>query len=196
MCNSPVVRAEPLKFKEEGLKDVVKDIFLPLHNVYRFLTLESFRYESNGAKFQPDSEKVRASSNVMDRWINASVQGLMVFVRKEMDAYRLYTVVPKLVNFLENLTNWYVRLNRERVRGSNGPDEAYTALCTLYEVLLKTLVCLAPVTPFIVEHIYQNLARALPDGHEMKADSIHFLMIPEANQAVMEEKTLEAFRRM
>jgi len=63
-------------------------------------------------------------------------------------------------------------------------------------VLLKTLVCLAPVTPFIVEHIYQNLARALPDGHEMKADSIHFLMIPEANQAVMEEKTLEAFRRM
>eukprot|EP00931_Biecheleriopsis_adriatica_P020373 TRINITY_DN13637_c0_g1_i1.p1 TRINITY_DN13637_c0_g1~~TRINITY_DN13637_c0_g1_i1.p1 ORF type:complete len:1154 (+),score=333.83 TRINITY_DN13637_c0_g1_i1:204-3665(+) len=196
MLNSGVVRAEPLKFKEEGVRDVVKDVFLPWYNAYRFLIQESFRYEGQGKKFQPTAEIVSASTNVMDQWINASLHGLMQFVREEMEAYRLYTVVPRLVQFLEDLTNWYVRLNRDRMRGGNGLDEAFTSLCTLYMVLLNVTVCLAPVIPFITEHIYQNLSKALPDGHPMKAKSVHFVMIPEPDLKVINADITQAVSRM
>lgn len=196
MLNSGVVRAEPLKFQQDGVRGVVKDVFLPWYNAYRFLVQESFRYEGHGKKFQPDAAKVKASTNVMDQWINASMHSLIQFVRTEMEAYRLYTVVPRLVNFLEDLTNWWLRLNRDRMRGNNGLDEAFTSLSTLFEVLLNVTVCLAPVTPFITEHIYQNLARALPDGHAMKAKSVHFVMIPEPDEQAINEQITLAVRRM
>ncbi|CAE7572535.1 ileS [Symbiodinium natans] len=197
MLNSGVVRAEPLKFKEEGVRDVVKDVFLPMFNAYRFLVQESYRYEgASGKKFSPASGKVKASTNHMDQWIFASMHGLIQFVRKEMEAYRLYTVVPQLVDFLEDLTNWYVRLNRDRMRGSNGLEEAFTSLSALYEVLLNVTVCLAPVVPFITEHIYQNLARALPDGHPMKAKSVHWVMIPEPDLSAINEDITQAVRRL
>lgn len=196
LCNSPVVRAEPLKFKEEGVRDVVKDVFLPWYNAYRFLIQETFRFEAGGQKFAPDPELVQASTNVMDQWINASNHSLIQFVREEMEAYRLYTVVGRLLSFLEDLTNWYVRLNRDRMRGNSGPEEARTALCTLYSVLLNVTVCLSPVTPFITEHIYQNLSRALPDGHPLKAKSVHFVMIPEPNLEAIKPDITTAMTRM
>lgn len=53
----------------------------------------------------------------MDKWIVSSSQTLVEFVRNEMEAYRLYTIVPRLVSYLDTLTNWYVRLNRSRIKG-------------------------------------------------------------------------------
>jgi len=132
----------------------------------------------------------------MDQWIFASMHELIRFVREEMEAYRLYTVVPRLVNFLDDLTNWYVRLNRDRMRGSNGLEEAFTSLSALYEVLLNVTVCLAPVVPFITELIYGNLARALPDGHPLKAKSVHFVMIPEPDMKAINPEITQAVRRM
>jgi len=176
MTNSPVVRAEPLKFKEEGVKAVVKDVFLPWYNVYRFFVQEARRFESTGAKFVPDAAGIKKSTNFMDKWINAGLHGLIQFVKQEMEAYRLYTVVPRLLAFLEDLTNWYVRLNRDRMRGNNGPEEAHIALCTLYEVVLNVSVLMSPVTPFITEFMYQNLSKALPDGHKMKKECVHWVV--------------------
>lgn len=196
MCNSQVVRAEPLRFKEDGVRDVVKDVFLPWYNAYRFLVQETIRYESIGQKFKPDPARVKASQNSMDKWINACNHGLVKFVREEIAAYRLYTVVSRLVTFLEDLTNWYVRLNRDRMRGNAGPEEALTSLCTLYDVLLNVTVCLAPVTPFLTELIYQNLSRALPEGHPMKAKSVHFVMIPEPDLEALNPEIMTALSRM
>eukprot|EP00913_Durusdinium_trenchii_P025047 g23511.t1 len=150
MLNSGVVRAEPLKFKEEGVRDVVKDVFLPWYNAYRFLVQEIFRYEADGKKFLPDASKVKASSNKMDQWIFASMHELIRFVRHSVLQCGVGDVYC-VRNFLDDLTNWYVRLNRDRMRGSNGPDEAFTSLSALFEVLLNVTVCLAPVVPFITE---------------------------------------------
>merc|ERR1719203_1024139 len=196
MCNSPAVKAEPLKFKEEGLHDVVKDVFLPWYHSYRFLVTETRRYELEHGKFVPNPAKIKESTNIMDKWINASLHSLIQFVRMEMDAYRLYTVVPRLTAFLEDLTNWYVRLNRDRMRGIYGPCEALTALCTLYELLLNLSVLLAPVTPFMTEMLYRNLSRALPDGHPMKAKSVHFVMIPEQDPNTLDADIQRAVERM
>jgi isoleucyl-tRNA synthetase len=196
MCNSPVVRAEPLKFKEEGVKGVIKDVFLPWYNVYRFLIQEVTRYESAGKKFVPNPALIKTSTNFLDKWINAGNHGLIKFVKEELEAYRLYTVVGRLVNFLEDLTNWYVRLNRDRMRGNNGPEDALLSLCTLYDVLLNTCVLLAPLTPFITEMLYQNLARALPDGHAMKCKSVHWVMIPDYDPEALNPEVLLAVERL
>jgi isoleucyl-tRNA synthetase len=183
MCNSPVVRAEPLKFREEGVRDTVKDIFLPFYNAYRFFILEVGRFEGAVGKFKADTAAVKASTNITDKWLIASKNELIQFVRDEMEAYRLYTVAPRVVAFLDNLTNWYVRLNRDRMKGNDGEQEWRAALCTLYDVLLNVSILLAPLTPFITEFFYQNLSRALPNGSPLKAKSIHFVMIPEAEKS-------------
>lgn len=64
-----------------------------------------------------------ANDNFMDRWIVSATQNLIKLVRREMDSYKLYNVVPPLLNFLEQLTNWYVRLNRPRMKGDEGIEE-------------------------------------------------------------------------
>ena len=85
------------------------------------------RYEAtNGANFTYDSKlsaSLNESSNLMDRWIISSTQNLVKLVRTEMDAYRLYNVVKPLLSFLDQLTNWYVRLNRTRMKGEDGIKE-------------------------------------------------------------------------
>jgi isoleucyl-tRNA synthetase len=196
LCNSPVVRAEPLKFKEDGVKGVVKEVLLPWYNAYRFLVQEVARYESSVGKFVPNPALIKTSTNFMDKWINAGMHGLIKFVREEMEAYRLYTVAPRLVQLLEDLTNWYVRLNRDRMRGNSGPDEALLSLCTLYDVLLNACILLAPLTPFITEMIYKNLSRALPDGHDLKKKSVHWVMIPHHDPEALSPETLLAVERL
>merc|ERR1719174_752272 len=80
LCNSPVVRAEPVKFKEDGVRDVVKDVFLPWYNAYRFLVQEVGRYEGTVGQFKPDAAAIKKSENVTDKWINASMHELIKFV--------------------------------------------------------------------------------------------------------------------
>jgi len=143
LTSSPAVRADDLKFQKSGVFDIVKDIFLPWYNAYRFLIQNIQRLESStGKSFKYDPKlkmtlKSNAASNIMDQWIVAANQRLIKFVRNEMDNYRLYTVISKLLAFIDQLTNWYVRLNRSRMKGDFGVDHQFTSLNTLFEVLLN-----------------------------------------------------------
>ncbi|KAJ9566388.1 hypothetical protein OSB04_002354 [Centaurea solstitialis] len=177
IINSPVVRAEPLRFKKDGVYGVVKDVFLPWYNAYRFLVQNAKRLEVEGlAPFVPlDQATLRNSANVLDQWINSATQSLVHFVRQEMDAYRLYTVVPYLLKFIDNLTNIYVRFNRKRLKGRTGEEDCKTALSTLYHVLLTSCKAMTPFTPFFTEVLYQNL-RKVSSGSE---ESIHYCSFPE-----------------
>ncbi|CAK9141640.1 unnamed protein product [Ilex paraguariensis] len=176
MINSPVVRAEPLRFKKDGVYSVVKDVFLPWYNAYRFLVQNAKRLEVEGlAPFFPiDQATLQKSSNVLDQWINSATQSLVHFVRQEMDAYRLYTVVPYLLKFLDSLTNIYVRFNRKRLKGRTGEEDCRTALSTLYNVILTSCKAMAPFTPFFTEVLYQNM-RKVCNGSE---ESIHYCSFP------------------
>ena len=178
MCNSPVVKAEFLRFKEEGVSDVVKDVFLPLYNAYRFLVQEVTRFETGDEKFIPSKKIVKSSENFTDKWIYACAQSTIASVRSAFDKYELSAVAPKLLAFLENLTNWYVRMNRERMRGNQGKESALVSLNVLFHVLLDLVVLMAPLTPFITEHIYQNLRNVLK-ASESENLSVHFCMMPE-----------------
>lgn len=178
LINSPVVRAEPMRFKKDGVYGVVKDVFLPWYNAYRFLVQNTQRLEAEGlSPFRPiDRSILRTSTNVLDQWINSACESLVQFVQQEMDAYRLYTVVPFLLKFIDNLTNIYVRFNRKRLKGRTGEDDCRMALSTLYHVLLTTCLAMSPFTPFFVEVLYQNLRNVLDAGAE---ESIHYCSFPE-----------------
>ncbi|GJZ37478.1 isoleucine--tRNA ligase, cytoplasmic [Tanacetum coccineum] len=129
IINSPVVRAEPLRSKEKRVYGVIKDVLLPWYNASRFLVQNANRL----ATFDPlDPATLLNSANVLDHWIILATQSLVHFVRQEMDAYRLYTVVPYLLKLIDNLTNIYVRFNRKRLKGRTGEEHCRTALSTLY----------------------------------------------------------------
>ncbi|GJX40939.1 isoleucine--tRNA ligase, cytoplasmic [Tanacetum coccineum] len=129
IINSPVVRAEPLRSKEKRVYGVIKDVLLPWYNASRFLVQNANRL----ATFDPlDPAILLNSANVLDHWIILATQSLVYFVRQEMDAYRLYTVVPYLLKLIDNLTNIYVRFNRKRLKGRTGEEHCRTALSTLY----------------------------------------------------------------
>lgn len=76
-------------------------------------------YQDTSTTFKYDEASLSSLNNIMDKWIVSFTQTLMQFVKHEMAAYRLYTVVPRLVQFIENLTNWYVRMNRKRLKVRN-----------------------------------------------------------------------------
>ena len=90
---------------------------------------------------------MNSATNILDRWIAADTRRLTAFVRLEMDAYRLYTVVPDLVRFIENLTNIYVRYNRTRLKGRLGVEDCKFALASLFDVLL-TVCKVSPLEAF------------------------------------------------
>merc|ERR1719264_1726842 len=109
LMNSPLVKAEPLRFKTDGVHGTIREVFLPWFNAYRFLVQNATRYEvTTGNVFNLDASLLENSDNVMDKWMCSSINGLVKFVHNEMENYRLYTVVPRLLSFLEQLTNWYV----------------------------------------------------------------------------------------
>ena len=214
LVNSPVVRGESLKFREDGVLSVVKEVFLPLYNAFRFFLQNIERWEESGGnnskrQFVPDLEKVRATQNPTDIWIQAETQGLIQFVHIEMSAYRLYTVMPALVTFGTQLTNWYVRLNRDRLKGNeavgNADTEAETGLQVLYDVLLNVTILMAPFIPFITEFFYQHLRKFQPSYANAangggisnpvmagKSDSVHFLRLPQYDQCRLNPNAVEA----
>lgn len=188
LMNSGLVKAENLCFKEEGVHGVIRDVFLPWYNVYRFLIQNITRWEIQHDQAFVYGSRKHDLSNIMDRWIVASNQNLIKFVRTEMENFRLYTVVPKLLHHLEDLTNWYVRLNRNRLKGDNGEQEQTTALQVLFEVLLNVTLLVSPLTPFISDMIYLNLVRCIPKDSPYYEQSIHFLRIPEFDPKLIDEK--------
>ncbi|EOA32665.1 hypothetical protein CARUB_v10015963mg [Capsella rubella] len=180
LITSPVVRAEPLRFKKEGVHGVVKDVFLPWYNAYRFLVQNVKRIENEiFGHFVPCNMKTLESSNVLDQWIHSATQSLVNSVCDKMDKYRLDEVVPDLVEFLDNLTNIYVRFNRKRLKGRTGKDDCHKALSTLYNVLLTSCKVMTPFTPFFTETLYQNL-RKVCEGSE---ESIHYCRFPQKGEA-------------
>jgi len=198
LINSPVVRGEPLRFKETGVKDIVRDVMLPWYNAFRFFIQNFAAFAEANAEADTLLRQAKGTnerSNPMDRWILSLLASLISFLHQEMRAYRLYTVVPRLLLFIESLTNWYVRLNRPRLKGSGARsalDQA-VALCTLGDLLSRLAVLMAPFAPFMAEWTYQTL-RSLPlvSLYEQTADSVHFLPLPssdeEAVDLVFEEK--------
>ncbi|MBJ20621.1 MAG: isoleucine--tRNA ligase [bacterium] len=174
MINSPVVRAEELRFDEAGLKEIVRTVVLPYWNVLSFFTTYAAidGYDPRSWRAAPLEER-----SELDRWILSVLQSLARDVNSEMEGYRLYAVVPRLVSFIDDLTNWYIRRSRARFWKTEDDRDKTNAFATLYEVLATFSKILAPFMPFLTEEVYQRLVRRVDDASPA---SIHWCDYPRA----------------
>lgn len=192
LINSPVVRAENLRFKEEGVRDIVKDVFLPWYNAFRFLMQNIEIYvQTYNKNFDYDEQKL-STSNVMDKWILSFTESLLAYVHKEMNLYHLYNVIPRLTQYFDYLTNWYVRMNRKRLKGEGGQEDCEAALITLFNVLMNIIKIMSPFAPFLSETMYQYLKQLTLSTE----DSIHYLMLPKPLQHLIDLNIERAVSRM
>ena len=152
MIYSPVVRAENLKFSENGVKQILRDLLIPWWNAYSF-----FVTYANVDGFHDEEVVVPDSPNVLDRWICSSMETLIADVTAAMDEYDLQRAVRPFVAFIEDLTNWYIRRSRRRFWKSEDDADKLHAYRTLRYVLVQLSKVAAPFTPFISETIYRNL---------------------------------------
>jgi isoleucyl-tRNA synthetase len=189
LIDSPVVRGEPLRFSERGLKEIVRTVVLPFWNALSFFTTYA---EVDG--FDPRRSEAAAPEKRadIDRWVISVLQSLIADVNREMEGYRLYNVVPRLVHFIDDLTNWYVRRSRPRFWKSDDDADKANAYATLYDVLVTFTKVLAPFMPFITETAYQRLVRPLDASAPA---SVHFSDYPMASAGLI-DTALEASMRV
>jgi isoleucyl-tRNA synthetase len=169
MINSPVVKAESLRFSEEGVKHALRHLLIPLWNSYSF-----FVTYANIDKWKPGSSKLGESENLLDRWIESSLANLCQEVTAAMDNYDLQRAVRPFVAFIEDLTNWYIRRSRRRFWKSEDDSDKQQAYATLYHVLIELCKIAAPFTPFMAEEIYRNLRT------DDMPESVHLCDFPTA----------------
>jgi isoleucyl-tRNA synthetase len=146
---------EDVRFSEDHVDEVVKKFTLTLWNVYSF-----FVTYANIDKFKPYDEAKAARfkpSNKLDQWILSELNVLIEEVTKNMDAYNLTWATRPMQDFLENLSNWYVRRSRRRFWKSENDGDKDQAYQTLYIVLTTFCKILAPFMPFISDEIFINL---------------------------------------
>jgi len=190
LIDSPVVRADPLRFSEAGVKDVVRSVLLPLKNSWGFFT----QYAIIDGWTPQDDRPAVADRSELDQWILSMLQSLVDDVNTQMEGYYLYNVVHPLLGFIDHLTNWYIRRSRRRFWRAADTDEAKAdkaaAYATLYEVLVTFSQVLAPVMPFVSEAMFQHLVvdAGMQDGD---VNSVHLTDYPQADDALI-HKDLEA----
>ncbi|WFB37865.1 isoleucine--tRNA ligase [Kiritimatiellota bacterium B12222] len=165
MIYSPVVRAENLAFAEDGVKQIMRDLLIPMWNAYSF-----FVTYANTDGWEPG--EISESENLLDRWILSSMEKLTEEVTEAMDDYDLQSAVRPFVHFIEDLTNWYIRRSRRRFWKSEDDDDKHQAYQTLYAVLVTLCKVGAPFVPFITESIYRNLRT------EDMPESVHLCDFP------------------
>lgn len=200
IINSPLVKADSVCFKDDGVKEINKVTFLPWYNSFKMLLQSIQRLEQNtGKPFVFDenfAENKDNLTNVMDTWITITSHNLTKYFRQEMEAYRLYNVVPRVMEFLESLTNWYIKLNRPRIRGEKGEQEAQTSLNVLFNAVLRQTILMSPLVPFITEYFYQDIKRCIKEGSPYKQESIHFVDIPNFNESLVDEQIEQNMKNM
>ncbi len=188
LINSSLVRAEEQRFADAGVRDMARRVLLPWRNAFSFLQTYA---EVDGWSPERGSH---LGDNILDHWILSRLQTLKAGIAREMDAYQLYNVVPRLFEFIADLTNWYIRLNRSRFWSEEITAGKIAAFATLHTVLQEMCRVMAPFTPFLSEHLYQELAHF--GGGEAKPASVHLCDYPVFEEGFVKPALEDAVERM
>ncbi|MBN1308198.1 MAG: isoleucine--tRNA ligase [Chitinispirillaceae bacterium] len=179
LINSPAVKAEDLRFSEKGVMEMSRAVLLPFWNAYSFFVTYA---KVDG--WNPRSCDPPAAGNELDRWIVSLLNHTVASVADEMERYNLYKVVPLLVDFIDNLTNWYIRRSRRRFWKSENDADKDRAYGTLYFVLGEFTKVMAPFLPFLTEAIYRNLIAEKIHG---APPSVHLTSFPVPRKGLTDE---------
>ncbi len=170
LLSSPTSHAEPLYFKENQIFEV-KQTMIPYINAVKFFMTQYIDMKKGGNDILSISgifENGTTVLNPIDKWIITKQAKLVKFVNENMTKFNVDSSIEKSLDFIEDLTNSYIKLNRERMRGLVDIEERKISLSVLYFVLINYIKMMTPMTPFLSEYLYQNIKRCC--GLESKDD--------------------------
>lgn len=169
---------------ENTVSESQKKYFGTLWNTYAFYVLYAEIDKFNPTKYSLDECKL----SVMDKWILSELNKLIEYVSSELDKFHVTESSRAMEDFVDKLSNWYVRLGRKRYWGEKFTDDKKAAYMTLYTVLTTYAKLSAPFTPFMSETIYQNLVRNFDKNAPI---SVHLCNYPVANKKMISKSLSE-----
>ena len=174
MLSSPVLAGEDFSLINKDVSDVARKLSM-IWNVYDFFTMYA---EVDGF----DSEQAMAVSefvNPLDIWLVSRVHQVRNQITEGMEAYNIPAALSSVLEFIDDMSNWFVRRSRRRFWKSEDDQDKLEAYSTLYYVLIYLAKILAPFTPFLAEELYQKMTGAGVVNSEIP-ESVHLLDWPEA----------------
>ena len=178
---------EPRRFSQNLVNEIVRKFLLTLWNTYSF-----FITYARIDKFSPNNNYANSDpKNPLDKWILGELNLLIKIVDDSLDQYNPTEAGRKIQEFVDILSNWYVRRSRRRFWKSDNDQDKIEAYNTLYKTLTTLTHLIAPFTPFMAEEIYQNLVRnPFPDS----AESVHLSSFPNCKEDLIDNKLIQATR--
>ena len=164
----------PNRFHDAAVKEGQRKFMGTLWNTYAFYVLYANIDKFDASKYRIDE----SSLSVMDRWLFSRLNTLVKSVDENLSAYKVTETAKVLQEFVDELSNWYVRRSRERFWGKELTQDKINAYMTLYTALVTTIKAAAPMIPFMTEDIYQNLVRSVD---KTAPESIHLCDFPQAD---------------
>jgi isoleucyl-tRNA synthetase len=198
-----------IRYSEQAIKDSIPEFLLRLWNVYSFLTIYANIDEFDPSRSltgdvgQLEREVLQSAQGYrplnkrgeLDRWITSELNRTAAIVTERMDAYDNYAACVEITEFVDALSNWYVRRSRDRFWSEDKHDrDKLDAYWTLYECLLTTSKIIAPFVPFLAEAMWQNLA-ARPFG-KRTLESVHLCDFPTGDRQAIDEALSRRMKQM
>ncbi|GHV80852.1 isoleucine--tRNA ligase [Spirochaetia bacterium] len=178
LIHSSVVKADDLRYSDEGVRDVMKSILIPLWNAYSFYVTYA-NIDKAGPKGAPDNP-----ANPLDKWILSAAESLAEKVGLALDAYDLTRAVDPILEFIDQLNNWYIRRSRRRFWRSENDTDKTEAYGALYDALKTLITVAAPFMPFTTDAIWRNLRL------DSEKESVHLCNFP-VPRTVRRDRELE-----
>ena len=183
------IAGQGIAFNEDNLVDLQRKFMGTLWNVYAFYVLYAEIDQINPTKYDLKDCKL----SFLDRWLLSEYNVLVKYVDESLEKLDMLSSSRAITDFVDKLSNWYVRRSRERFWGSEESDDKIAAYKTLYEVLVGLSKLLAPYLPFISEEIYQNLVRNLDKNAQ---ESVHFCSFPVADEKMIDKTLNEGMEKV
>ena len=178
---------EPRRFSDRLVQQTLRQVLLTLWNVYSFFTnyanIDAFEPGQIPGDWRPEAE--------LDRWVLAELNQLVQVVDDHLDNYNPTDAGRRIAEFIDVLSNWYIRRSRRRFWRSEHDADKIGAYATLYRCLTTLARLMAPLAPFVSEQMYRNLElRCNPDG----PDSVHLADYPVADASLIDRDIMDATR--
>ena len=171
----------PIRFFDEAVSDSQRKFMGTLWNTYAFYILYADIDNFNPKKYTLDEEKL----SLMDKWVLSRLHTVVKSVTEHLNNYRIFEAGRVLQDFVDELSNWYIRRGRQRYWGSKMTEDKISAYMTLYTVLETVTRLAAPFVPFMSESMYQNIVRTVDNT---APESVHLCSWPKYQESMIDKE--------
>ena len=179
----------PNRFHGKAVEEGQRKFMGTLWNTYAFYVLYAEIDQFDPTKYQLEYNKL----TVMDQWLLSKMNSMVKAVDENLGNYRIPEAARALDEFVDEMSNWYVRRSRERFWAKGMPQDKINAYMTLYTALVTVAKAAAPMIPFMTEDIYQNLVRSVDEN---AIESIHLCDFPAVNEAHIDKELEDNMERV